>query len=136
MSVLAEHPHRAVELPLGPLSDEDAGRLLTLLIPGGLSEEARVEIISRADGNPLYLEQVLRALVENGGLEDKRAWTLSPSATKAVPAALEGLLLARIDNLPGEARRLAQTGAVIGRSFSLQMLSRVHSSDSLDDLRQ
>ena len=67
VSVLAEHPHRAIELPLGPLSDADASRLLSLLAPDELTEAARAEIVSRAEGNPLYLEQLLRTVVETGG---------------------------------------------------------------------
>ena len=79
---------------------------------------------------------MLRALVESEQLEQRRNWTLSPSATKLVPAALESLLLSRIDNLPPDARQLAQVVAVIGRSFSLSVLTRISPSATLDgDLR-
>jgi class 3 adenylate cyclase len=131
--VLTEHPHRALELPLGPLSEADASTLLSTLMAAGLADETRAEIVKRAEGNPLYLEQLLRALVENGDVERRRNWTLSPSATRLVPAALESLLLSRIDNLPQEARQLAQVVAVIGRSFSLDLLRRVYPSQSADE---
>ena len=100
VSVLADHPHRAIDLPLSPLSATEASRLLSMLSPGGLTDAARDEIILRAEGNPFYLEQLLHTAVENGGLEQQqRQWTLSPSATRVVPVALESLLLSRIDNL-------------------------------------
>jgi class 3 adenylate cyclase len=129
VSVLAEHPHRAVDLTLAPLSEEDAGRLLSLLRPEGLAEEARADIISRSEGNPLYIEQLLRSVVESGGLGQQRGWTLSPSATRLVPGGLENLLLSRIDNLPPDSRQLAQIGAVIGRSFSLPLLTRAYGNE-------
>ena len=133
VSVLAEHPHRALELPLGPLSQDDASTLLSALLPGGLPDETRAEIVARAEGNPLYLEQLLRAIVENEDVEERRNWTLSPSATRLVPPALESLLLARIDNLLPAARQLAQVVAVVGRSFSLDVLRRVYPSPTADD---
>jgi class 3 adenylate cyclase len=133
VSVLAEHPHRTIELPLGPLSDADASSLLAALMPEPLSEGAQAEIIARAEGNPLYIEQLFRVMIESGSLaQQQRDWTLSPSSTRVVPLALESLLLSRIDTLPPQARQLAQTAAIIGRSFSRPLLTRVHSSEFLD----
>ena len=118
VSVLAEHPHRSVELPLARSRTRKPVQLLSVLAPDGLGGPcARDEIVRRAEGNPLYLEQLLQTVLEQGGLEQQRQWTLSPSATRVVPAALESLLLARIDNLPGSARQVAQAAAIIGRSF-------------------
>jgi class 3 adenylate cyclase len=134
VSVLAEHPHHAIELPLGPLSDAEASRLLSLLAPEELAEAARAEIVSHAEGNPLYLEQLLRTVVETGWLVRQRGWTLSPSATKLVPAGLESLLLSRIDNLTIPARQAAQAAAIVGRNFSYSVLRRLllHSSELLE----
>jgi class 3 adenylate cyclase len=132
VSVLAEHPHRAIELPLGPLSAADADRLLSLLAPEGLTDAASAEIVARAEGNPLYLEQLLRMVAETGELEHQRGWTLSPSVTKLVPAALESLLLSRIDNLTSSARQVAQMAAIVGRAFSYSVLGRVHPSELLE----
>ena len=123
--MLAEHPHRAIELPLGPLSDADASRLLAALVSEPLTEEAQAEIIVRAEGNPLYIEQLLRVIVESGSLGTAPGLDLSPSTTRAVPVALESLLVSRIDALPRSARQLAQAAAVVGRSFSYSLLSRV-----------
>ncbi len=132
VSVLAEHPHRSVELLLAPLSNDEAVQLLSVLAPSGLGDPSRDEIVRRAEGNPLYLEQLLQTVLEQGGLEQQRQWTLSPSATRVVPAALESLLLARIDNLPASARQVAQAAAIIGRSFLYSVLKRVCPGDSLE----
>ena len=132
VSVLADHPHRAVDLSLNPLTDADANRLLSMLAPGGLTDAARSEIVFRAEGNPLYLEQLLQTVVETGGLEQQRQWTLSRSATRVVPAALESLLLARIDNLTASARQVAQAAAIVGRTFLLSVLKRVCPGESLE----
>jgi predicted ATPase len=131
VSVLAERVHRATELALGPLSREDSARLLARLAPEELAEEAKNEIVLRAEGNPLYVEQLLRTIVDAGQLAPQRGWTLSPSATRLLPTTLESLLLARIDGLPTQTRRLAQIAAIVGRSFSLPVLGLVQPDELL-----
>jgi class 3 adenylate cyclase len=126
LRVLADYPHRTLELVLGPLSDEAAGRLLGAMVPGVLDAGARREIVERAEGNPLYLEELLRALVEGGGLVRRRTWTLNhTAAAELLPPAIENLLVARVDRLPEEARQLAQVAAVAGRSFPVRVLEQV-----------
>ena len=123
LRVLSEYGHRATEISLAPLDPDESAKLLSLLLPG-LDEAARREIAKRAEGNPLYLQELLRALVDGGGLERGRTWTLTVKASQLLPPALENLLVARIDRLPDCARRLAQAGAVIGRTFSSRVAER------------
>jgi class 3 adenylate cyclase len=126
------HPDRVVMLELGPLTDAEADLLLSDLAPGELAPEARCEVIARAEGNPLYLEQVLRSLLETGGLTPRRTWALTVPAAQ-LPSGLESLLMARIAALPRDARRLAQVAAVVGRSFAPAVLALV---DSIDDVER
>ena len=119
-----EHPDRIVELRLGPLSDAEAEELLSQLAPGELSPEAGREVVALAEGNPLYLEQVLRSLLESGGLEARKTWALTVPAAQ-LPIGLESLLVARIGALPRDARRVAQVAAVLGRTFSPAVLDEV-----------
>jgi class 3 adenylate cyclase len=121
---LTEFPHRAREIELGPLEEAASAHLLSILLPG-LDEAAKREIAGRAEGNPLYLQELLRAVADAGGFERRRTWTLRPRATEQLPPALEGLLVARVDRLPVDARRLAQAAAVVGRTFSLHVVERV-----------
>ena len=133
--VLTEFSHRATELALEPLSPTEAAELLGRLLPGAFDDETREEIVERAEGNPLYLEELLRALVEGGGLEQRhRTWTTALKPSLILPPALENLLVARIDRLPSGPRRLAQVAAVIGREFPVAALEHVAGESTSDDL--
>jgi predicted ATPase len=119
-----ECPGRIVELGLGPLGEVEANQLVSQLSPGELAPEARHEVITLAEGNPLYLEQLLRSLLESGGLAPRRTWALTLPAAQ-LPTGLESLLVARIASLPRDARRVAQAGAVLGRTFAPTVLADV-----------
>jgi class 3 adenylate cyclase len=133
--VLADFAHRTTELSLAPLAPDDAALLLGALLPGAFDEAARAELLARAEGNPLYLEELLRALVEGGGLERKhRTWTTTLRPSAVLPPTLESLLVARIDRLPEGPRRLAQLAAVVGREFPVAALERLAGASARDDL--
>jgi class 3 adenylate cyclase len=136
MKVLTDYFHRASELPLRPLSPAAAEQLLTTLLPGGmLDEETRREIAERAEGNPLYLQELLRAVIEGAGADRSRTWTLPTAGTALLPANLESLFISRIDRLPRTARRLAQAAAVAGRTFPVRVVADVlEREDVADDL--
>jgi class 3 adenylate cyclase len=130
--VLAEYPHRAVDLRLQPLSEE-ASRLLLRGLPGrsALRESDLDLILASAEGNPLYLEELLNAFTESP-LGGGQTWAPTASESKVLTPTLESLLLARIDLLPASSRRLAQVAAVIGRSFPLRVLAQVAEGDELE----
>jgi class 3 adenylate cyclase len=123
-----DRPHRIVELGLGPLTEPESEELLLQLAPGQLEPEAGREVIALAEGNPLYLEQLLRSLLETGGLVGRHTWALTVPAAK-LPTGLESLLVARIAALPRDARRVAQVGAVLGRTFIPNLLAAVSGVD-------
>jgi class 3 adenylate cyclase len=126
-----DHADRMVELELGPLTNVEADQLLFELAPGELAAEARRELIARAEGNPLYLEQLLRSLLETGGLAPHRTWALTVPAAQ-LPTGLESLLMARIAALPRDARRLAQVAAVFGRTFSPTVLALIETVEDVE----
>ena len=113
-----------LELSLAALNEAEAEELISQLAPGELAPDARREVISVAEGNPLYLEQLLRSLLETGGLAARRTWALTVPAAQ-LPTGLESLLVARIAALPRAARRVAQVGAVLGRTFAPTVLAGV-----------
>ena len=127
-----EHGERVVELRLGALGDSEAGELLSQLAPGELAPEASSELIAVAEGNPLYLEQLLRSLLESGGLEARRTWALTSAPTAQLPIGLESLLVARIAALPRDARAVAQAAAVLGRTFAPTVLGFVSGVDDAE----
>jgi predicted ATPase len=117
----------AVRVHLSPLGEQDSLALLASLLPGALPPEAEKLILARAEGNPLFVEEITRMLVERGDL--KRAgerWEFSPApGGLPVPNTLQGVLMARVDELPGNARRVLQVASVLGREFSVELLEQV-----------
>jgi class 3 adenylate cyclase len=129
---LAERPQQTVELRLWPLSEIESTLLLGQLAAGGVEASVISQVTSQAEGNPLFLEQLLRLVTESG--QSLRARTMAMTVIRhELPSALESLLLARIDALPGRARRLAQIAAVVGRRFPEQLLPAVVGADDLDE---
>jgi class 3 adenylate cyclase len=115
--------HRFEELRLEPIAAEAAGQLLDITASGLLDPTTREELVSRAEGNPLYLEEMAHAL-EAEEIRP-RAWTVTVGAAPGMPASLDALLIARMDRLDAEARMLGQTAAVIGREFPARVLEQV-----------
>jgi class 3 adenylate cyclase len=134
LRALADYAHRAVEIQLGPLSPDATRALVDELVPPVLvGRAARDEIVARAEGNPLYVQELLRTLVEAGGMDRRRTWTYTPGSVADLPPALEGLLVAQIDRLPEPARRLAQVAAAIGRDFPIRLLERVAETEDFQE---
>ena len=122
---LANFGHRVSELALGPLSDDAAGQVLAGLVGDEIDAATRTGLIREAEGNPLYLEELARALLE-GALEPRgRTWTVTIGSLELLPPSLENLLVARIDRQADGPRRLAQIAAAIGRTFPVSVLDRV-----------
>jgi class 3 adenylate cyclase/predicted ATPase len=93
----------------------------------GLSRETVEEIVERADGVPLFVEELTKAVVESGDLDNRVGAVLaaSPLPNLAIPAALHASLIARLDRLGPIAKEIAQIGAVIGREFSHELIQPV-----------
>jgi class 3 adenylate cyclase len=133
MRGLSDYPHRAVELPLQPLATSAARRLADVLVPNDqLDLDTREGLIARAEGNPLFLEELLRSVVLSAASDGSRSWSVS--VRTFLPPSLESLLLARIDRLAPHPRHLVQVAAVIGRNFRVPVLERVAGRDVADDL--
>jgi predicted ATPase len=129
---MMDFPHRAVEVTLGPLEDDAAEQLLDSRPQSNqLDASELAQIVMGAEGNPLYLEELLNAFVEGKG--ERQSRTITPAYTSArLTPTLESLLLARIDRLPAEPRRLVQIAAVIGRSFPQRVLAHVAHTEDLE----
>ena len=119
---------RLTEINLVPLSENDSRQLvLNLLEIDELPDQTRNIILRKAEGNPFFVEEVIRMLIERGAIVKKDdRWAAGEEITQVeIPDNLQGLLLARIDRLPEDARRVLRVASVIGRQFSLQVLARV-----------
>jgi class 3 adenylate cyclase len=119
---------RVTEIRLEPLSDADSRMLVSNLLEiESLPENVRNVIMARAEGNPFFVEEVVRMLIERGVIVaqgDRWVATDEVSAVE-IPESLHGLLLARIDQLPDAAKRSLRIAAVIGRQFPVRVLARV-----------
>lgn len=117
-------------LRLSPLGNPDGCKMLAALFGNGWADRAeglRDRILDRAGGNPLFLEEIVRGLIDLGVLKrDDQRWQVAGSeAAAGIPATIQAMLLARVDRLPQEARRLAQEAAVIGPRFDAALLKAV-----------
>ena len=134
LRALTDYPHRTTELTLGPLTDEASEQLLAEMVGDDTDAAARERLIREAEGNPLYLEELARAL-EEGSLESRgRTWTISMRSPELLPPTLENLLVARIDRLAAGPRRLAQAAAAVGRPFGVGVLEHIVGANVTDDL--
>jgi class 3 adenylate cyclase len=132
MKGLANFPHRTVELPLGPLPADACHQLFdTLLPPGALDDVTKGGMIARSEGNPLFLEELLRNLQEAGAGDRSRSWSVS--IRHLLPSSLESLLVARIDRLPPGPRQLMQLAAVVGREFPVRVLEWISETEDIDE---
>jgi hypothetical protein len=128
LAALGGFAHRTHEIAIEPLDTDGARTLVRCLLPGALDEAAEDIVLERAEGNPLFLEELLRALAESRGLERRRSWTITPIGVE-LPPLLESLLAARIDGLPADARDVVRAAAALGRRFAVRVVARVVGAD-------
>ncbi len=116
------------EISLGALSDKDSRQLVSNLLEiEALSEQTRALILQKAEGNPFFVEEVIRMLIDRGTIvRQNGGWMAGAEIDRVeIPDNLEGLLMARIDRLPDEAKHILRVAAVIGRQFPLRVLEYV-----------
>ena len=96
-------------------------------VQGSAFDELQDFVISRAGGNPLFVEEIVRNLLGKGYLVARDGhWECAAACSDVdVPPTLQGLLLSRVDRLPGAARRLLQEAAVLGTEFDGQFLGSI-----------
>jgi class 3 adenylate cyclase len=105
---------------LDPLTAEEADRLVrSLLTVDDLPPEARERILQRAEGNPFFLEEIIRRLIDGGVLtHDGERWRASSGVDAIeIPDTVQGVLAARIDLLDPSDKRVLQAASVVGRVF-------------------
>ncbi len=107
-------------LPLDALSAEESSRLVSLLLEvDSLPEVTRRGILARSEGNPFFLEEIIRHLIDEGLLvHDGGRWSAREEIRAVdLPDSVQAVILARLDLLSPDEKRVAQRAAVIGRFF-------------------
>ena len=126
----------ATKLRLEPLPSGDIRRLAqSRLGVEALPEALALQITEKADGNPLFAEEITNFLSERGILRNnagKLEFDAS-AVTAALPASVQGLLTERVDRLEANERTLLQAASVIGRRFDPQLLALVAQQTNIDD---
>jgi class 3 adenylate cyclase/tetratricopeptide (TPR) repeat protein len=108
-------------------SEESAAMAERVLQVAILPQQLQQLITSKAEGNPLYIEEVTRSLVEAGALRKTNgSYSLEQSAEQIrVPDTIQEVILSRIDRLEREAKEAIQLASVIGREFTVRVLNRI-----------
>jgi class 3 adenylate cyclase/tetratricopeptide (TPR) repeat protein len=126
-----------LQLRIDPLPPESAEELLNALLGKDRTLEALKRLlIERTDGNPFFLEESVRALIETGALSGERdGYRLArPLPSGQVPATVQAVLSARIDRLPPADKALLQMASVVGKDVPFALLHAI-SEPAEDELR-
>jgi class 3 adenylate cyclase/tetratricopeptide (TPR) repeat protein len=110
----------AASIYLDPLSPEEGGAMLNDLLAGELPPALARTIVERSEGNPLYVEEIVRMLIDDGVLRATEAsrWEAArPLEAVELPRSIQGLIAARLDGLPDDEKLVLQDASVIGREF-------------------
>ncbi|HVM97130.1 MAG TPA: sigma 54-interacting transcriptional regulator [Candidatus Acidoferrales bacterium] len=137
-------PHSAhTRLVLLPLDRRDVASMTSSIL-GALQvpEALRTLIAAKAEGNPFFVEELTKSLLEDGTLrcENQQAILTRPLESVSVPDTIQDVLSARLDRLAEESRRAIQVASVIGREFAMRLLARIseagdHIQTRVEELR-
>jgi class 3 adenylate cyclase/tetratricopeptide (TPR) repeat protein len=133
----ARHAGYHEEIELAPLPATYAHRLLENLFRGGdVPAPIRQRILERTAGNPFFAEEVVRALLDDGALEERDGRLAATERIHAVeiPGTVQEVLMARVDALALEDRLVLQAAAVIGIAFHERVLAQVVQKDGLEGI--
>ncbi|NDJ33662.1 MAG: tetratricopeptide repeat protein [Chloroflexi bacterium] len=127
-------PDRYTRLDLDPLTPEESGELVReiLRLVENVPDDLSALIVERAEGNPLYVEELIKKLIEDGIITmTGQAWQvrIEKLETIDVPTTLTGLLQSRLDSLPESERSELQRAAVVGRIFWNDSLAYLSEGD-------
>jgi ABC-type transport system substrate-binding protein/class 3 adenylate cyclase len=129
------YPHRYREIEVRPLPADSSRVLVTHAADGTLPESVAEHLAERSGGNPFFLEEAFRDLIERGALKRRNGgWELAVGMDElAIPAAVQGTLQARLDRIDPQTREVLSIAAVIGRTFGLPLLERLVPRDELQE---
>ncbi len=125
--------HQSIELTA--LATDQAEKLITELLDQELPAELSQLITKQAQGNPFYVEEMIRSLIEDGTLQqdEQTNWQITRAiADVQVPGSVQDIIAARLDRLPPGNKRITQHAAIIGRTFWQELLSHITDTTSVE----
>ena len=108
------------QLRLEPLADDDTRALIAGFLGGAVLPRVEHQLVGWSKGNPLFLRESIRAVIEAGAVGDPEA-----AARIAVPPSIGAVIAARIDRLVPAAKRVLLAASVLGKQFALELLADV-----------
>lgn len=121
------HAHRYTPVVVEPLEPQASAQMLSQMLGGDFEPELADALITRAEGNPFYLEELLGSLFDAGSLvEEDGCWRITDAGTRVdLSPTVTGLLISRLDGLDEAGKTVAQIASVIGREFRLSELQHL-----------
>lgn len=123
-----DYSHRYQQLQLTPLDQEQARHLVANLLQiDDLPEKVRLKILEKSEGNPFFVEEVIRSLLDSGlVMRVGDHWQATQEINDInLPDTLAGVITARLDQLGDSARHFLQAAAIIGREFAAEVLAEI-----------
>ncbi|MBV6400051.1 MAG: hypothetical protein CNIPEHKO_00333 [Anaerolineales bacterium] len=122
-----------VTITLGRLSEEAVARQLDVLLGGPSAAGLTTLVLDRSEGNPFFIEQIVRYLQEESLLETRGdGWALSNRVRDLfLPGDIRAMLVARLDQLEMSVKEIVQTAAILGRVFSMPVLAEMSGNTSM-----
>lgn len=122
---------------LDPLDNADSCQLMSLLLElENMPEQLTERILDRAEGNPFFLEQILNRLIDEGhfALREGRWGPVGDMSLVEVPENVQAAVIARLDLLGPQERRVIQLASVVGRTFSRRLLDHLAGAENLESI--
>jgi predicted ATPase len=116
------------ELTLKPLTEVDSRKMVANLLKiEALPERVRKIILTKAEGNPFFVEEVIRMLIDQEAIiQEESGWVSGKEIDDVeIPDNLQRLLIARIDRLPENVKMVLRVASVIGRQFPVRVLEEI-----------
>lgn len=134
-----DHRSRFVDVRLASLTSVDSAQLTNnLLAAGRIPAAVRALVVEKTEGNPLFVEELVRALIDLGGLafdEATEEWRATDALERiTIPDTVQGLLAAYIDRLDDETKQVAKLASVLGRAFLYRLLQALADADEMLDV--
>jgi class 3 adenylate cyclase/tetratricopeptide (TPR) repeat protein len=125
--VRRDQPQRLVQVALEPLDEDGTARMAASMFgTTQLASDLRALVFGKTDGNPLFIEELVRMLIDVRAVEweeQEQRWRATKELHElAIPDTLRGAIRARIDRLDDDAREVLRVASVIGRSFPDRLL--------------
>lgn len=127
---------RYLEIRLLPLTEAESMKMVGNLFGANVPPTIADRVTRRAEGNPFFIQELVRNLIERGMLRRTGATTptsfVDSDVVQEMPASVQATLAARLDGLSAAAREAVRVAAVIGRTFSYAMLRDAHVDGNVD----